>query len=244
MGLALRQEPEIREFELLEGGIYAILNIVNNKVYVGSAIFFKRRWSKHLRYLNKNNHYNKHLQLAWLKYGAKNFIFVILEYIENHLEIKDRERHWISKLKSYDREFGYNILKTADTRLGILHTEEAKAKMSKTRKGKIKSPEWQANIIKAITGKKRTIEQKLEMSRIRKGKRLSNEVRVNMAKGQLGRKHSEESKLKRSILLKGKPFNNPKKNPKHSEETKAKMSLARKKYLRKTNNDFWASQWL
>jgi hypothetical protein len=46
-------------------GIYKILNIVNNKFYVGSASSnggFKKRWNEHKSGLRNGCHPNKHLQ--------------------------------------------------------------------------------------------------------------------------------------------------------------------------------------
>ena len=79
-------------------GVYRILNLVNNKVYIGSTNArdgFSDRWYGHILAL-KNNENNKHLQNAWNLYGPENFSFEIIEIIpRNSKEKKDpyiRER--------------------------------------------------------------------------------------------------------------------------------------------------------
>jgi len=225
-----------------KSGIYAILNTVNDKLYVGSAVNFKRRWSKHIRYLNNKIHPNKFLENSWHKHGQQNFIFVILEICLVRENLIKREQHWINLTKCYERELGYNICRVAETRLGTIHTDEAKKKMSISRKGRVVSVETRAKIAAAHKGKIISEETRLKLSIANKGCIVSQETRVNMAKGQTGRKHSEESKLKRSVILKGKPFPNPKKDPRHSEATKLKQSIARKKYLEKLNGG-WSTTW-
>lgn len=49
-------------------GIYGIFNLVNGKVYIGSAINLKKRFSDHKGRLQKQKHRNGYLQNAWNKY--------------------------------------------------------------------------------------------------------------------------------------------------------------------------------
>jgi group I intron endonuclease len=60
---------------------------------------------------------------ALLDYGYSHFKLEILEYCEKDKAIS-REQHYLDHL-----EHEYNILSTAGSRLGSLHTEEAKAKI-------------------------------------------------------------------------------------------------------------------
>ena len=59
-------------------GIYAIINKVNGKIYVGQAVSIEDRWGDHKARLNRGKHENSHLQRAWDKYGADNFEFTVL----------------------------------------------------------------------------------------------------------------------------------------------------------------------
>lgn len=45
-------------------GIYQIRNIVNGKVYIGSAVNIERRWGMHKNRLKAGQHRNIHLQRA------------------------------------------------------------------------------------------------------------------------------------------------------------------------------------
>lgn len=188
---------------MIKSGIYKILNKINGKFYIGSAVNFKRRFARHQRLLNAKEHPNEHLQNAWNKYWNISFEFIVLQYVENKKDLIRYEQIWLDFTKCYDREIGYNICKIANNRTGILHSLLSKAKMSIAAKGRVKSAEWQAKITASITGKKRDPSVGKAQSKRMKGRELSLETRINMAKGQLGRKHSQESKDKRSAKLKG-----------------------------------------
>ena len=64
-------------------GIYKISNIINNKVYIGQSIDIQRRFSEHMRELNNNCHYNKHLQASYNKYGREAFSCEILFFLQS-----------------------------------------------------------------------------------------------------------------------------------------------------------------
>ena len=90
-------------------GIYVILNILNNKCYIGSSRNIRKRKSQHIKELKDNLHYNAHLQAAWNKYGADKFIFTVLEEVADRNDLWTRELHWIKVKNSLDRQFGYNL---------------------------------------------------------------------------------------------------------------------------------------
>lgn len=89
-------------------GIYGIINIKNNKIYIGSSKNIYSRWQQHKNTLKRNKHHSQHLQLSWNKYGEENFIFEIIEKCsEENLLIK--EQYYIDLYSSYDGDYGYNI---------------------------------------------------------------------------------------------------------------------------------------
>jgi group I intron endonuclease len=219
--------------------IYMIVNLMNNKRYIGQSTKLSLRWTKHRYMLNANIHPSKHLQAAWNKYGEKAFRFEILEsniLLENLIE---REKFYINLFKSNKREFGYNIRiasgsnagikysseiveKNRLAHLGIKHTEGAKKKMSKASKGKPKSIEHRKNISIARKGK-----PNLKL----RGRRLSDNA-LNAARlANLGRPawnrgipQSPEVKEKNRIAHLGKsPHNKGKKFGPMPEETKQKI---------------------
>src|SRR5258705_5831466 len=87
-------------------GIYIILNTKNGKVYLGQTQNIRIRWNRHKRDLIKGNHPNKHLQLAWNKYGEKAFQFKILERCEVD-KLNEREGHFIQIYKA--KGIAYNV---------------------------------------------------------------------------------------------------------------------------------------
>lgn len=188
------QDNNIIEFPE-KSGIYAIINIINDKHYIGSAINLKIRRRIHTNELKRNDHANSKLQNAWNKYWQYDFIFIILEYC-NKEELIKREQWWIDNLKPE-----YNIAPMAGNQLGYRHTEATKVKLSLIQK--IPNPIKGKRVSEALKGRKQTL-QHIE----------------NMVNGRKGYKHSEETKRKigkaNKISLKGR---------KHTEETKEKMRL-------------------
>lgn len=93
-------------------GVYKIVNIVDNKIYVGSSNNIERRTLEHFASLRRNKHCNHYLQFAFNKHGKEVFEFHILEEcsLENIIE---REQYWIDSLQSTDSLIGYNLAKLA-----------------------------------------------------------------------------------------------------------------------------------
>lgn len=92
-------------------GIYEIINIINNKKYIGQSIEIKRRWNDHKSELRRNSHHNIYLQKSWNKYGEENFKFEVIESNKNFTteDLNELEIYYIDKLKTCDNNFGYNL---------------------------------------------------------------------------------------------------------------------------------------
>ena len=118
-----------------KSGIYQIRNLVNDKVYVGSAVNLHRRKREHFTRLENNKHPNIKLQRAYNKYGSNNFIFEVIEIVDNKEFILSREQYYIDHLNVVNE--GYNINPTAGSNLGMQWSDEVKAKISNTLKGNI-----------------------------------------------------------------------------------------------------------
>ena len=91
-------------------GVYQIINLINDKRYIGSSKNIYKRWNVHKDILNKNNHINIHLQNAWNKYGEENFKFEIIEEISEDF-LKFREQFYLD-CYNYENTFNkllYNI---------------------------------------------------------------------------------------------------------------------------------------
>jgi group I intron endonuclease len=112
-------------------GVYIILNKINGKVYVGSALNIKSRLYNHKRDLKNNIHVNKYLQNAWNKYEENNFEFNVILYCSN----KNRliyEQEMIDKYLSL--HLAYNMYPKAGSPLGSHHSQKTIEKQSKVRK--------------------------------------------------------------------------------------------------------------
>lgn len=93
-------------------GVYQIKNKTTGKIYIGSSKDIHRRWKEHISELNRNAHYNRHLQNAWNKYGESDFDFTILEKCSEDAQI-EVEQLWIDKTHCCDKSIGYNLSLTA-----------------------------------------------------------------------------------------------------------------------------------
>lgn len=59
--------------------IYAIVNTVNGRRYIGSTSDWTVRQSGHLSMLRRGVHENSYLQHSWTKHGEKHFLLVLIE---------------------------------------------------------------------------------------------------------------------------------------------------------------------
>jgi group I intron endonuclease len=132
--------------------IYAIINIINGKKYVGSCKHFNRRKNNHRWKLNGNFNESKKLQSAWNKYGSENFEIVILQYCKrNKRELKKYEQMWIDFYDSYNT--GYNMFEKAYSIKGIQKYYKKGVKIGSWNKGRKATPEARRNLSLAHLGK-------------------------------------------------------------------------------------------
>ncbi len=152
----------------MNSGIYAIRNLVNNKLYIGLAVNLKYRREWHFARLRKDKHCNEHLQKAFNKYGEDNFIFEVLEYCTEDL-LFQKEHSWCSNFNVHDRHFGYNIKPTDPT--GIAgQSNETKLKISNTSKERAVPDERRVRIADTLRGRKQTLDHIANAANARKGK--------------------------------------------------------------------------
>lgn len=160
-------------------GIYQIVNLVNNKSYIGSASNIKQRWSNHKTHLYNNKHHSKYLQNAWNKYGESMFVIKILHLCDKDKDVLLKlEQFYLDTLKPE-----YNIAKLAGSCLGIKLSKERKLQISKSLRGHVCSEE---------TKKKMSDTQKGRTVSLEARQKLSNTLQKRTAKKRL------ETKLKKS----------------------------------------------
>jgi hypothetical protein len=130
--------------------IYRILNVLDNKFYIGSASQFDKRIGSHVSKLRRNKHWNVYLQASWNKYGEEFFEFEIIEKTDKE-NIHNREQYWITNTRCFERDIGYNLNKSAYSKIGTKMPETAKKKISDYWLGKPKTKEHAQNIKNGIT---------------------------------------------------------------------------------------------
>lgn len=142
--------------------VYAIKNIANDRIYIGSAINPNTRWRTHKSLLKKGKHANPFLALDYLKCGEEAFVFEILELCDKETMIT-REQFWIDIY--YDKQDKcYNIRTKAKSNLGLRMTENTKLKMSLAHKGKKPHASVLQASILATKGKKKSDSTKEKMA--------------------------------------------------------------------------------
>ena len=171
-------------------GIYSIVHIESGRPYVGSALDIYKRWSEHKSELTYNYHDNQRLQNFWNKYGEEAFEFKILELVSDPVFLLSREQYWMDKLESHNRDKGFNIRKVAESNFGLKHTEETKAKMSKSCNFTGQDHSGENN---AFFGKEHSEETRQKMS-----KPKSEEGKANIKAARLA--YSESIKIKKNCL--------------------------------------------
>lgn len=187
-------------------GIYMIKNLINGKVYVGSAVNFITRFISHRSELNRNVHHSIKLQRAWNKYAADSFGFYAIQYCEKQ-DLIINEQYWIDFFDSFNN--GYNCRPKAENWLGKNHTKESKEKNRLAHLGKKQSKETIEKRANSNRGQKRNEETKKKMglSKIGNtyflGKKLTEEHRQKLIKSNTGKIMSDETKLKISASKKG-----------------------------------------
>lgn len=140
-----RPKKEDLNISVFDGaaGIYQLVNLVNDKSYIGSSVNLKRRIKEYLNplYIRRNlEKGNSIIMHAILKYGYANFGIRILETITFEAEdsksdrrsiILAREQYFLDLIKPE-----YNINKLAGSNQGRIYSEEVRKKMSLAKKGK------------------------------------------------------------------------------------------------------------
>ena len=169
-------------------GIYKIKNKTDNKIYIGSAEDFSRRIYEHTYLLRKNKHHSPYLQHAWNKHGEDNFIFGLIEVVEDLSQLIKREQYYIDTLNPE-----YNMCPNAGSRRGIKQTSEVIEKIrqnaTKFWLGKNLPEETKKKIGDANRGNQHTQEAidkiTINNSRYWKGKTRSTEAKEKMAKAKV-----------------------------------------------------------
>lgn len=182
----------------MKSGVYRIVNQVNGKAYVGSAVNIQKRWIWHRSALRGGKHHSVKLQRAWLKYGEESFLFEAVESCDL-LDLIRIEQKWIDELNS--SVDGYNICGRAGSRLGVPLSEATKEKLRQKHLGKKISAEAREKMSLAQRGKTLSAEHRRKIGQSQVGKviPLSSRLLMSEARRRKAREFSDLTRQKLSI---------------------------------------------
>jgi group I intron endonuclease len=121
-----------------KAGVYMFFNLINGHFYIGSSINLARRFRIHMSSVES---VKLPLPRAIYKYGPNNFVFLILEYCDNVVNIcLGVEQKYIDLYKPK-----YNILKIAGSSQGFKHSPETIAKLKIIHAGEL-HPRFNTNV--------------------------------------------------------------------------------------------------
>jgi group I intron endonuclease len=183
------------------GCIYYIYCKESGKGYVGQHNQIKpdERFRAH-RQRAKSAKSSFALYNAMKKYGLEKFTVETLCVVPFE-SLSRMEAYWAEQLETYiwDIPGGYNMIWCGDEpRRGILHTKEAKEKMSKAQKGKFVSEETKQKQSLALKGLVKSDEHRKKLAEANMGKIRTEESKKKQAESNKGTKRSEECKQKQS----------------------------------------------
>lgn len=169
-------------------GIYKITS-PSKRVYIGQSVHILNRWSTY-RSMCING--QRLLLNSFKKYGVKKHKFEIIHVCEPN-ELDKLEQYYAELFNVYKVKTGLNLIIAGGHKR---HSEETKAKISKSGTGKKRSIQTRQRISAALKGKKKSAEHVKKMSVANLGKKASPETRDKMRKAHLGKKHRPHKPMK------------------------------------------------
>lgn len=163
-------------------GIYEIVNLVNGKRYVGSAVDLTQRWREHRSGLTRGKHHSRHLQAAWNKYGETSFAFRALMDCAPADLLREEQAEFDRRRPEY------NICPTAGSTLGRPHSAETRRKIGSSKLG-LKMPP-------------RSDEHRSKLSAVQKGKQISPEHMAALQAGRAGHVETQEQRATKAAAMK------------------------------------------
>lgn len=91
-----------------EAAVYAVVNLLNMRLYIGATNNLKKRWSEHVARLQSNSHFSPHLQDDWSTAGQHCFTVVQIERGVDYKELLLKEKEYINGTASFSPLNGYN----------------------------------------------------------------------------------------------------------------------------------------
>jgi group I intron endonuclease len=237
--------------------IYKIVNLVNDKFYVGSTNNQRERFRTHRNKLRRGVHHCAHLQASWNKYGEEKFTFKVIANVPDGESLQEAEDAWL--ISHVGKSHCYNaglrsgapmrgIQKERHPNFGKPISEEQRQQISTT----LKDFYAQDYFNHPRVGKQHTEETKAKISAAKmanpvapwEGKQRSEETKAKIGDTQRGkpkgpgRKVSEAGKAKIRANIEAGRSHMHWLGRTHTEEAKEKM---RKKVLEQTSGQMFDS---
>jgi group I intron endonuclease len=183
----------------MEGCVYLITCLVNNKKYVGKWHLPtpEKRFYNHIRSANRGSKLLLHCAIR--KHGVENFKFELICTcpLESCCSIEEYYAEQYGCYK-WDPEPGYNMVWCGDKSfLGLKHKPESIQKMREAKVGKVMSEESSIKKSLAMKGRKQSEAHVLKRAAARTGKGMSDIGRAKVseaAKNRPRRPHSEQTR--------------------------------------------------
>jgi len=201
-----------------KSGIYAIVNTIDGKAYIGSSTHITKRWSDHRKTLRDGTHNNPYLQHAYAKHGAQAFEYRILEIVDDPATLAAAEWRWIVQWDTLARTHGYNL--RSDTQSPV-HAPESRQRMSDTQKRRAPaSPETRKKISDGLKGRPVSPETR---------QKISDALKIRLATPEGYQKRSNEQKKRFASPEERRKISEAGKTNRASPEARRRMSEAAKK---------------
>lgn len=174
----------------MKSGIYQIRNLVNGKLYIGSAVNLNARRDTHYSKLKNNTHHSPHLQNSYNKHSREVFKFEVLFTCPKEDLIR-LEQYCIN---NYQPE--YNICQVAGSCLGVKRSNETKQKLRDCQLGRTHTEETKRKLSNAHLGKTLSHEHAEKVRLNNKGKCFSTDHKIKISIANTGKVRSQDTRLK------------------------------------------------
>jgi group I intron endonuclease len=149
------------------GSIYAIVNKINGRMYIGRTKKFKSRLAQHNHMLSQGEHENRLINEDLQKYGKISFEIYEIENVSDNNKLYQLEIDYIKKHNTCvsDGGFGYNISSGGEfSSGGVKLSDEIKNEISKKMKGRKFSKEHSRKKSEAQIGSSNPIAKRVSVN--------------------------------------------------------------------------------